>query len=176
MSLKDKLASILFGAKAKEEQTAEESGARWEQQEDQSAEALDLVTEDPALIKLQGEHPLIHLYGLRRKEAGPLPAPRLCMDEDGVLPEETVLREKDRLQNALKNACNFRMKSMKNTTNRRQKDNELELEPEGLDALPWFFISSDKLCAWAMVFPPTGTGQELTRDMLYQALLDQGIL
>lgn len=180
MSLKDKITSVLFGAKAKDEAAVEESGSQQEQLEDQSTETLDFVTEDPSLIKLPGEHPLTHLYGLRRREAGPLPAPRLCMDEDGVLPEEMIAREKGRLQSALKNVCNFRIKSMKNTTNRRKKDKkdgeEVELEPEGLDALPWFFLSSDKLYAWVMVFPPTGEGQELTRDMLYQAMLDQGIL
>ena len=181
MSLKDKIASILFGAKAKDENTVEEPGTQREQLEDESSEAPSFVAEDPALIKLPGDHPLLHLYGLRRREAGPLPAPRLCMDEDGVLPEDVIRREKGRLQTALKNVCNFRLKSMKGNSNWRKKDKkdggeEAERESEGLDALPWFFISSDKLYAWMMVFPPTGEGQELTRDMIYQALLDQGII
>ena len=181
MSLKDKIASILFGAKEKDETAVEDPVMQREQLEDESSEVPSFAAEDPALIKLPGEHPLLHLYGLWRREAGPLPAPRLCMDEDGVLPEELIRREKNRLQAALKNVCNFRIKSMKGNPNRRKKDKkdgeeEVEHEPEGLDALPWFFVSSDKLYAWMMVFPPTGEGQELTRDMIYEALSDQGIL
>ena len=178
MSLKDKIASILFRAKAKDEYAAEDPVMQREQLEDESAEVPPFAAENPALIKLPGEHPLLHLYGLRRREAGPLPAPRLCMDEDGALPEDVIRREKGRLQAALKNVCNFRLKSMEGNSNRRKKDGEQETGrgPEGLDALPWFFISSDKLYAWMMVFPPTGEGQELTRDMIYQALLDQGII
>lgn len=182
MSLKDKIASILFRAKAEDEHTAEEPAAQQERLEDESSEAPSFAAEEPALIKLPGEHPLLQLYALRRKEAGPLPAPRLCMDEEGVLPEDLIRREKNRLQAALKNACNSRLKAtVKGGSNRRKKvkkdgEEEAEPEPEGLDALPWFFISSDKLYAWMMLFPPTGNGQELSRDMIYEALLDQGIL
>ena len=175
MSIKDKLASILFGVKGKNEAAEEELDAEREQMKEQTQEEPLAAAEDPALIKLSGEHPLHQLYGLRRREAGSLPAPRLCMDEDGVLPEDLIRREKNRLQSALKNVSNFRLKSMKGNANRRAKDEEAQGEPEGLDALPWFFISSNKLYAWVMVFPPMGAGQELTREMLYQAIKEQGI-
>ena len=177
MSLKDKIASILFGSQAENENAVKEPGTEREQPRDESAEVPSFAAEDPSLIKLPGEHPLLQLYGLRRKEAGALPAPRLCMDEDGVLPEELIRREKGRLQNALKNVCNFRLRSMKSNATRRKKDEEeAERDPEGLDALPWFFVSSNKLYAWVMVFPPTGEGQELTRETFYQALKEQGIV
>lgn len=175
MSIKDKLASILFGVKGKNEAAEEELDAEREQMKEQTQEEPLAAAEDPALIKLSGEHPLHQLYGLRRREAGSLPAPRLCMDEDGVLPEDLIRREKNRLQSALKNVSNFRLKSMKGNANRRTKDEEAQGEPEGLDALPWFFISSNKLYTWVMVFPPMGAGQELTREMLYQAIKEQGI-
>lgn len=180
MSIKDKIASILFRPKAKDKDAVEELGTERERSEDQAPEAESSAAGDPALIKLSGEHPLLQLYSLRRRDAGPLPAPRLCMDEDGTLPEDLIRREKGRLQTALKNTCNFRLKSIKNAASRNRKGKkdegeEVEREPEGLDALPWFFISSDKLYAWMMVFPPTGAGQELTREMLYQALQEQGI-
>ena len=180
MSLKDKIASILFGAKETDGKAVEDPVMQREQLEDEGSEVPSFAAEDPALIKLPGEHPLLHLYGLRRRDVGPLPAPRLCMDEDGALPEELIRREKSRLQAALKNICNSRIKSMKGNPSQRKKDKKgeegVERESEGMDALPWFFISSDKLYAWMMVFPPTGEGQELTRDMIYQALLDQGII
>ena len=180
MSIKDKIASILFGSKANDENAVEELGAEREQSENQIPDVPSSVAEDPALIKLPEEHPLLQLYGMRRKEAGPLPAPHLCMDEDGVLPEDLIRREKGRLQTALKNVCNFRLKSINSNASRHKRgkkdgDEEVESQPQGLDALPWFFISADKLYAWVMVFPSTGGGQELTRETLYQAIKDQGI-
>ena len=183
MSIKDKIASIFFGSKEEAEKAAEEfrmEGAQSES-EAQIPEAGPAAAEDPALIKLPGEHPLHQLYGLRRREAGPLPAPYLCMDGDGALPMELIQREKNRLQTALRNACNARLKATKSSGNRHKKgknegDEEAERKPQGLDALPWFFISSDKLYAWAMVFPPTEEGRELTREMLCQAMKDQGIV
>ena len=36
------------------------------------------------------------------REAGSLPAPRVCIDEDGVLPEDFVRQEKARLETALR--------------------------------------------------------------------------
>lgn len=180
MSIKDKIASILFGLKTEDEPIAEELGAGREPLEDQDPEVPSFAAENSSLIKLTGEHPLLQLYDLRRKEAGHLPAPHLCMDEDGALPEDLIHREKGRLQLALKNACNLRLKFIKNSINRRKKDKkdggeEAESKPQGLDALPWFSISADKLYAWVMVFPPTGEGRELTRKMLYRAMEDQGI-
>ena len=179
MSLKDKIASILFGSKAEAESAGEDLRAEGLNPEspDPRSEAAASAPEDPALIKLPGEHPLIQLYSQRRREAGAMPAPRLCMDEDGTLPEDMIRREKSRLQSALKTACNFRMKSMKDNGSRSKKDGDAGAAegPQGADALPWFHISANKLYAWVMVFPPMGEGQELTRAMLYQALQGQGI-
>ena len=175
MSLKDKIASILFGAKEKESPAEEPQAPPASVQE--APESSAVPAEDPTVIKLPGEHPLLQLYGMRRREAGPLPSPRLCMDENGVLPEELIRKEKGRLQAGLKNVCNFRLKSTKNNANRRKKDGEEggDSKPEGLDAFPWFFISADKLYAWVLVLPPTGQGRELTRDALIRAMEEQDI-
>ena len=177
MSIKDKIVSILFGSKKEDESTVEEPGTEREQSENQAAEAPGAASEDPALIKISGEHPLHQLYGIRCREVGHLPAPNLNMDEDGMLPEDLIRKEKSRLQGALKNTSNFRLKSTKGGANQRKRDGdgEAERKSQGQDALPWFFISADKLYAWVMVFPPIGEGQELTRDMLYRAIKEQGI-
>ena len=180
MSLKDKIASILFGPKS-EEVPLEEPIVQQEPLEQAAVEEQSFASADPALLKLPGEHALYQLYNIRRKEAGYLPAPRLCLDEDGALPEEVVRREKNRLQAGLKNVCSFRLKSTKSGGNKRKKDKEKEDEteddkPHGLDAFPWFFVSSDKLYAWVLVFPPTEQGQELTRETLCQAMEEQGII
>ncbi len=180
MSIRDKLASILFKPKAGKP-AEEETHAPPAQLEQEMPEAPPFMAEDPAVIRLPGEHPLYQLYNLRRKEAGALPTPRLCMDEDGVLPEDMVQKERNRLQTALKNACGFRLKSTRNSGNKHKRDKkgeneEQEPESEGLDAFPWFFVSSDKLYAWVLVFPPVGNGRELSREILLGAMEEQGIV
>lgn len=179
MSIKDKLASILFGIKAEKPEEAELQ-AQPVQPEQEDPEAPPFLAEEPALLKLPGDHPMLQLYNMRRKEAGGLPAPRLCMDEDGTLPPEFVQKEKNRLQAVLKNVCYSRIKTIKGGENTRKKNKKGEEEeaqdkPEGLDALPWFFLSSDRLCAWMLVFPPSGQGEELSRYMILQGLAEQGI-
>ena len=179
MSLKEKLTTLLFGQKA-EEQAAEEPSVRQAAEEQAAPEELSFAAADPAVLKLSPDHPMNQLYNLRRKEAGYLPTPWLSLDEDGILPEEMVVKEKNRLQAGLKTICNFRLKSLKNGgKDKRKKDKEQDGEeekPAGLDAYPWFFLSADKLYAWVLVFPPTGNGKELTRDMLMSAMETQDII
>ncbi len=178
MSLKDRVASFLFGTKPEKE--AEEPLVQQEQV-DEAPEDMSFAADDPALLRLPADHPIFQFYNLRRKEAGYLPAPRLCLDEDGVLPEELVSREKQRLQAGLKSACLARAKALKGSDVKRRKDKANETAPEGdnapkgLDAMPWFFLSADKIYAWVLVFPPTEQGRELSRDMLLRALEDCGI-
>ena len=188
MSIREKITSILFGSK--EEPPVQEEGGgslQPEPQEEAAPESSPFPAEEPALIKLTAEHPLQQLYTIRRRERGGLPAPRLCLDEEGVLPPEMVKKEKPRLQGAVRTAAAFRLKSVqnqnKNAEKARQKKaakgedgEDPEKKPAGMDAHPWIFLSADKLFAWVMVFPPTGQGRELTRELLHQALEDQGII
>lgn len=188
MSIREKITSILFGSK--EEPPVQEEGGgslQPEPQEEAAPESSPFPAEEPALIKLTAEHPLQQLYTIRRRERGGLPAPRLCLDEEGVLPPEVVKKEKPRLQGAVRTAAAFRLKSVhnqnKNAEKARQKKaakgedgEDPEKKPAGMDAHPWIFLSADKLFAWVMVFPPTGQGRELTRELLHQALEDQGII
>lgn len=187
MSMKDRIAAILFGQR-EAESDREETAAPLEQQQLEESDTSFLPAEDPTLLKLSADHPLQQLYTIRRRESGHLPSPRLCMDEDGVLPPELISREKLRLQGGLRTASAARLKSIqtqrKNVENAKRKKpakggEESEEEPEkksaNLDAYPWVFLSSDKLYAWVLVFPPTGGGQEMSRDLLYKAMEDQGI-
>lgn len=180
MSIKEKITSILFGQKP-EKPEEKPLHPQAEQPEESASETPGFVQEDPSIIKLPGEHPLHQLYSQRRREKGWLPAPRLCMDEDGSLPEELIRKEKPRLEAALKNVCNFRLKSAKNggAKKKPQKkegdENEEEPKPNGLDAFPWLFVSSDKLYAWVLVLPPTEQGRELSRNMLLQSMEEQNI-
>ena len=178
MLFKEKLTSFLFGPK-KENREEEPLLTEEEQlpQEDPGTPAA--APEDPSQLEIPADHPIRQLHDLRRRENGPLPAPRLHMDEDGVLPPELLEKEKNRLQSSLKSVCGTRLKAAKGRTRGKHSKKKAEEAPEEepliLDARPWFYLSSDKLYAWMLVFPPVGQGEELTRDMIYQALAAQGI-
>ncbi len=178
MLFKEKLTSFLFGPK-KEDREEEPLLTEEEQlpQEDPGTPAA--APEDPSQLEMPADHPIRQLHDLRRRENGPLPAPRLHMDEDGVLPPELLEKEKNRLQSSLKSVCGTRLKAAKGRTRGKHSKKKAEEAPEEepliLDARPWFYLSSDKLYAWMLVFPPVGQGEELTRDMIYQALAAQGI-
>ena len=58
---------------------------------------------------------------------------------------------------------------------KKKEEEPAENQPLVFDALPRFFLSADKLYAWVIVFPPVGEGAELSREILYQAMLEQGI-
>ena len=135
------------------------------------------------MLELPSEHPLYRLYHMRRQESGYLPTPRICLDEDGVLPKEIVQRERERLKTLLMSKCSARLREIKGKNKRgkggkkkEEKEGEEEEEQLILDAQPCFFFSADKLYAWGIVFPPVGYGAEVSREMLYQALAAQGIL
>ena len=180
MSFKEKLSSFLFGSR-KEEQTEETPFTEQErvpQEEDPETPAA--ASDDSSRLEIPADHPIRQLYDLRRQENGPLPMPHLYMDEEGQLPPELLEKEKNRLQSSLKSVCGTRLKAAKGRTRGKhsRKKTEEEAEEEevlALDARPWFYLSSDKLYAWMLVFPPVGPGAEVTRDMIFQALEEQGI-
>ncbi len=177
MSIKDRLISFLFGSQPEETPDESFSALNTDTVVKERRESFEAGSINRALLELPAEHPINRLYDLRRKEAGYLPLPRICLDEDGVLPSEMIQKEKRRLQGALKNACNVRLKQARelNRPQKKQSEKELADGPLALDALPWFFLSADKLYAWVLVFPPVGAGMDVSRDMLYQAMMEQGL-
>ena len=198
MSIKEKLKSFLFSSAAKE--TAEKEDPIEERHTaGETPESPEIGIVNPSLLELPAEHAINRLYDQRQRENGYLPAPRICLDEDGLLPPDLVEQEKKRIQTALNSVCSARLKESRgkkkggqenrsgNKGKRKtgekgegkgegkdEKKKEAE-EPVVLDALPCFFLSSDRLYAWVLVFPPVGSGKELSRTRLYQSLTDQGI-
>ena len=180
MSLKNKLTELLFGSKpeaAKEEESLQEQGHTPETVSEPPSGGIA----DPAVLDLPEEHPVYQLYNLRRKEKGYLSLPRICLDEDGVLPEEVVQQERNRLRTALLSMSAARLKEVRGKkkkggkAEKKKEEEPAENQPLVFDALPRFFLSADKLYAWVIVFPPVGEGAELSREILYQAMLEQGI-
>ncbi len=181
MSLKETIANILFGPKSETDPGGETEAELSSPAAESAAEPPAAGSIDPARLELPPEHPLFRLYDLRRRTSGYLPAPRLSLDEDGVLPAELLQRELGRLRSAMTNVCSARLKTIRDSETKskpKKKQDQEPLpqeEPLALDALPYFFISSDKLYAWVIVFPPVGQGQELNRELLLRSMLGQDI-
>ena len=129
MLFKEKLTSFLFGPK-KEDREEESLLTEEEQlpQEDPGTPAA--APEDPSQLEIPADHPIRQLHDLRRRENGPLPAPRLHMDEDGVLPPELLEKEKNRLQSSLKSVCGTRLKAAKGRTRGKHSKKKAEEAPE----------------------------------------------
>lgn len=177
MSLKGKLTELLF--RQKPEEAPQEDAAAAPAPAAEAAPEAEAAAFNPAMLELPSEHPLYRLYHMRRQESGYLPTPRLCMDEEGVLPAEVVQAERERLKTLLMAKCAARLRQTKNKPKKNAKKKEEEGEEEDqlvLDAQPCFFFSADKLYAWGIVFPPVGYGMELSREMLCQSLAENGIL
>ena len=186
MSIKKKIASFLSKHKPQPEEP--ESQAAPEPIPESAPEAQPVSEQNEALLALSADHPINTLYNQRRQEAGYLPAPRVCLDEDGELPPEMARREVRRLQSALKTVCASRVKEAsgkakhsprKNRKNGKQEEEAASADAPAalpdLDALPYIFLSSDKLYAWIIIFPPIRKGKELSREMLLETLGKQGI-
>lgn len=176
MSIKDKLTSFLqsFGRKKPEE---EEINVEQELEAEEPLEVPINMTQE-ALLELPRDHSMYRLYERRRKESGMLPMPRICLDEEDELPLDLIKKERNRLRSVLNSACSARWKEVRGNEGRRRRKeaDEEEEKPPVLDALPLYFLSADKLYAWVIVFPPTGGGKELSRELFYWSLKEQGIL
>ena len=103
MSIKDKLAALLRGQPSAKPPDKESAGTPAPEPE-QAPESSGPGVLNQSLLELSAEHQIYRLYNQRRQEAGYLPAPRLCLDEDGVLPPEMVHRELGRLRTVLTKA------------------------------------------------------------------------
>lgn len=188
MSIKEKLFSLMFGRKSEtiEETTQNEP----EYIEETFSDNSPINTLNPSLLELPAEHPLNRMYHQRRNEFGYLPMPRLCLDEEDVLPYEMIRKEKNRLRTLLTAACNARLRAAKGKPEKKPKKKaknqkeapeqpepaEQEAGPPVLDALPFFFFSTDKLYAWLLVLPPINGGAEISHEMIYQAMVEKQIV
>lgn len=177
MDVKNRFLNRLFGFKSNKptQEAIDETPAKQAPKETPAA----VITIDPQL-DLADDHALHQLYFLWCKQAHRAPRPLLRLDgPDALSPEETK-RELARLQKELTTAAASRLKEAtprpkkdtagKEEDDKNRQDGDTQAEMPSLDALPFLFISADRMAAWLMVFPPTGQGKELDRSMLDQAL------
>lgn len=118
MSIRKKLKSLLFNPAPEKEAENEPVHTVQAAPAGGSQEELSFNNLNPALLELPQEHPLYQLYQMSRKTMGQLPAPRICLDEDGTLPPEVVKREKNRLRSVLNKACTMRLKEIRGRRNK----------------------------------------------------------
>lgn len=190
MKFTDSILAKLFGFRPEDEEE-EEEGQIPESAETAGqaaeAEAPEKVPKTAANeLQIPLEHALNRLYDLREEQAGALPPLRLLLEDYGDISQEALEREMNRLDKELTAKAGARLKEavperkdkpVKPEENASDPENveEPEEPPVELDAMPLVFVSSDKLTAWFMVFPPVGQGKEAGREMLEQALKEEGV-
>ena len=122
---------------------------------------------DPALLQLPSDHPIHRMCLLYREQTGEIATPLLHLDSQGLVHPDNLQRELGRLKQGVASICFNRLE--------KSIPKDIESPTPELDALPWFFLSADKLAAWVLVFPPVGEGKPLDKELLQQALESQGI-
>ncbi len=168
MSFKDTIASWLFGSKSEKKPDQEELSQTDLAPPADGTPVLKEEPSDPTLLELSAEHPIIRLYNLRSQEIDGLSMPQLRLDDQGILSPDSFRRELNRLRQGATSAAISRLA--------KAVPKVKDVPTPDLDALPWVFLSSDKLAAWVMVFPPVGQGQEVTSASIRQALEAQSVV
>ena len=124
-------------------------------------------------LELSHEHPLYRLYDIRTDKSRNTPPPELIMKGCDDLTEDQLRKELMRFRIEMTKAADFRLKDvLPKITEGESEEEESEtphLEPS-MDALPFIYVSSDRMYAWVLVFPPTGWGKELTKELIFEAL------
>lgn len=124
-------------------------------------------------LELSHEHPLYLLYDIRTDKSRNTPPPELVMKGCDDLTEDQLRKELMRFRIEMTKAADFRLKDvLPKITEGESEEEESEtphLEPS-MDALPFIYVSSDRMYAWVLVFPPTGWGKELTKELIFEAL------
>ncbi len=128
-------------------------------------------------LELPQDHAVYKLWTLYHEQAGWSPRPELFLEgpQDPIIPEEEAKTEAARLQTALLHSANGRMKLIES---RKKKPEEGEEGPPPLpdvDAMATVFLSKNDLTAWLVAYPPVGSGKELDRGLLEQALRQQKV-
>ncbi len=142
-----------------------------EYQSPQEAEqAFETSDSSPASLELSHEHPLYKLYDMRTEKSRNTPPPELVMKGCDELTEEQVRKELMRFRIEITKAADLRLKDATPKVSDSEEEDEIpHLEPS-MDALPFVYVSSDRMYAFIMAFPPTGWGKELDCGLIYEAL------
>lgn len=175
MALKGSFLNRLFGSDSEEEEKEERvQRERKRTAEPESSKPAQDKPEpprrEPPKVDLPRDHALFQLWGLWGEQAPGTPSPRLYMEmppeQDYALSEDEIKRELLRLNVSITATANKRIAKT------RTKENEPIPE---MDAQVVVFVTSNRLTAWMLIYPPVGGGREIERDMISQALRENKV-
>ena len=144
------------------------------------------------------EHPFILLYELWTEENEDAPLPHLRLENLEDHSEEAMERELARLRKEITAAATSRLEEIPEKLEEDVQTVEEKTVPEGedagpsealeeegqeepevlpiaMDALPMMYVTSDSMAAWLVVFPPVGQGRPLDRSMLDEVIKKHNI-
>lgn len=185
MEFKHPIFVRLFGSKSKE--SAEEAIL-----EQQLPEEEKVLSPQPSpvgvAIDLPVDHALYQLYDLRVSQSGQLSRPQLFLEGCEDLSREEQRRELGRIGSMITEASVSRLKEAatkppeaseisgdQENFGDQENSGDQEIPPVEMDAHPLVFVANNKMAAWLMVLPPLGNGKELDRELLDNALKEQGV-
>ena len=158
-------------SKKKPQTAAEETEAQPQAVQSQPVQAPPAALHT---LALPTDHALLQLWRNYCEKGAGCPQPELCLEgpewTGAPLPEPEAGRELSRLQTAVNTSANTRLKSLRPPKAAGKTDKPEEELPPDLDAQAAVFVSGDGLTAWLLVYPPSGQGRELNREMLTSAL------
>lgn len=187
MEPKNRFWGWLFGSRSEDEGNEDDLE---QMQEEQTAEK-EIIPEEPPepepvinQLILPWDHPFILLYELWAEHVRDAPLPYLRLENAGVVSDSELEQELQRLRKFITAEALSRWEMIPKETKKPDEDEEelpdneeaQEPEPVNLDAFPMVYVTSNRLGAWLMIFPPVGEGKELDRGMLDAALQKSGVV
>jgi len=122
-------------------------------------------------LTLPLEHPFTQLW----TQSGFLRPPRLSLTPPPAAEGEPELLPPSRLGEELTRLELFVRRSAERRLKRIEQETVTESLPPPLDAEAHIFLTSCQLTAWALVYPPSGGGADVTAAMLRHALTLSGV-
>ena len=186
MEPKNRFWGWLFGSRSEDEDNEDDLE---QVQEEQTAEE-EIIPEEPPepepvinQLILPWDHPFILLYELWAEHVRDAPLPYLRLENAGVVSDSELEQELHRLRKFITAEALSRWEMIPKETKKPDEDGEelpdneeaQEPEPVNLDAFPMVYVTSNRLGAWLMIFPPVGEGKELDRGILDAALQKSGV-
>lgn len=190
MESKNRFWGWLFGSK--QEKDGEDGRTDLLQEEVEASEgpAAEKIPEpepEPVInqLILPWDHPFILLYELWAEHVRDAPLPYLRLENTGKISDSAMEQELARLRKfitaeALSRWEKIPKKSEKPPKESEDPDGQEDLQEESeaaveMDAFPMVYVTTDRLAAWLMIFPPVGGGKELDLEMLKGALQKYGV-
>lgn len=188
MESKNRFLGWLFGSKPEKDYEGDETEQFQETEVSQEEPIEEQPPEPEPVINqliLPWDHPFILLYELWTEHAGNAPLPYLRLENSGEMSDSAMEQELARLRkfitaDALARWEKIPKKPEKSSEESEEADSETKTDQEDtqeepkapieMDAYPMVYVTTDRLAAWLMIFPPVGDGKELDRDMLKDAL------